>query len=208
MTTTAPGGSSVRARAAASSWRSSSEDRALTFGWSRRTTATPSARRSVCTSGVSAGIARPYRPPRDRYRRRGVRWIVDGNNVMGAGADGWWNDPVAAAIPPHPDDRRVDAPPRRPGHGRLRRPARAPPVRAGRRPAERGVRTRPGGMRPTTASSTIVEDTYAAEPDLRVVTSDRGLAERLPPGVEVEGAGAFRTRLGLSPDRARRRRGR
>ena len=26
-----------------------------------------------------------------------MRWIVDGNNVMGAGADGWWNDPVAAA---------------------------------------------------------------------------------------------------------------
>ena len=24
-------------------------------------------------------------------------WVVDGNNVMGAGADGWWNDPVAAA---------------------------------------------------------------------------------------------------------------
>ena len=26
-----------------------------------------------------------------------VRWIIDGNNVMGAGADGWWNDPPAAA---------------------------------------------------------------------------------------------------------------
>ncbi len=26
-----------------------------------------------------------------------VRWIIDGNNVMGAGADGWWNDPTAAS---------------------------------------------------------------------------------------------------------------
>lgn len=26
-----------------------------------------------------------------------MRWIVDGNNVMGAGGDGWWNDPPAAA---------------------------------------------------------------------------------------------------------------
>lgn len=26
-----------------------------------------------------------------------MRWIVDGNNVMGAGGDGWWNDPSAAA---------------------------------------------------------------------------------------------------------------
>ena len=26
-----------------------------------------------------------------------MRWIIDGNNVMGAAADGWWNDPAAAA---------------------------------------------------------------------------------------------------------------
>ena len=24
-------------------------------------------------------------------------WVIDGNNVMGSAADGWWNDPAAAA---------------------------------------------------------------------------------------------------------------
>jgi hypothetical protein len=68
--------------------------------------------------------------------------------------------------------------------------------------------TRPGRDAADDRIVEIVEDVYAAEPDLRVVTSDRGLAQRLPPGVAVEGAGAFRTRLGLAPDRARRHRGR
>lgn len=27
-----------------------------------------------------------------------MRWIIDGNNVMGAGGDGWWNDPSRAAV--------------------------------------------------------------------------------------------------------------
>lgn len=44
----------------------------------------------------------------------------------------------------------------------------------------------------------IVDDRYPDEPDLTVVTSDRGLVKRLPPGVQVEGAGRFRHRLGLS----------
>ncbi len=26
-----------------------------------------------------------------------MHWLIDGNNVVGAGADGWWNDPVAAS---------------------------------------------------------------------------------------------------------------
>ncbi len=52
----------------------------------------------------------------------------------------------------------------------------------------------------------IVDDLLAAATDagptdpverLCVVTSDRGLRARLAPGVDVEGAGAFRTRVGL-----------
>ena len=43
----------------------------------------------------------------------------------------------------------------------------------------------------------LVEERDGAEPALTVVTSDRGLVARLPPGVVVEGAGAFRRRLSL-----------
>jgi hypothetical protein len=43
-----------------------------------------------------------------------------------------------------------------------------------------------------------VADRFGAAPDLTVVTSDRGLVARLPPGVGVEGAGRFRARVGLS----------
>ena len=51
----------------------------------------------------------------------------------------------------------------------------------------------------------VVDAGYADPPDLTVVTSDRGLAARLPPGVAIEGAGAFRERIGLPrPGQGRR----
>jgi hypothetical protein len=37
----------------------------------------------------------------------------------------------------------------------------------------------------------LVEELFV-EPELRVVTSDKGLIARLPPGVDVVGSGAFR----------------
>ena len=164
---------------------------------------------ALCVHERGVSGHRPTLPAsHDRYRRRGVRWIVDGNNVMGAGADGWWNDPVAAAArltqaiaewTRHHDDPVTvvfDG-----------RPERRLSELAGG-PLTVEFATRPGRDAADDRIVEIVEDVYAAEPDLRVVTSDRGLAERLPPGVEVEGAGAFRTRLGLTPDRARRRRDR
>ena len=53
VTTTAPGGSSVSAgRRGLQLAEEGLRDRALTLGLSRRTTATPSSRRSTCTSGV------------------------------------------------------------------------------------------------------------------------------------------------------------
>ncbi len=136
-----------------------------------------------------------------------MRWIVDGNNVMGAGADGWWNDPLAAAARLTQAiaewTRHHDDPVTLVFDGRPER--RLSELAGG--PLTVEFATRPGRDAADDRIVEIVEDVYAAEPDLRVVTSDRGLAERLPPGVEVEGAGAFRTRLGLTPDRSRRRRG-
>lgn len=137
-----------------------------------------------------------------------MRWLVDGNNVMGAGADGWWNDPVAAAARltqaiaewarTHPDDVTVvfDG-----------RPEPTVAELAGGNLVVDFAR-RPGRDAADDRIAEVVEDVYAAEPDLVVVTSDRGLVDRLPPGVGVEGAGRFRTRIGLAPRSRPPRRGR
>ena len=130
--------------------------------------------------------------------------MVDGNNVMGAGADGWWNDPVAAAARltqsiaewarTHDDPVTVvfDGRPQ----PRLAELAGGNLTvdfarRAGRDAADDRI-------------VELVEELYAAEPDLTAVTSDRGLVARLPPGVAVEGAGRFRTRIGLGRPTPRR----
>lgn len=131
-------------------------------------------------------------------------WVVDGNNVMGAGADGWWNDPVGASVRltqaiaewarTHEDgvlavfDGRPEQRISELAGGNLR-------VDFARRPGRDAADDR---------IVEVVEDVYAEEPDLVVVTSDRGLVDRLPPGVGVEGAGRFRTRLGLGRPTPRR----
>jgi len=122
----------------------------------------------------------------------GVRWLVDGNNVFGSRPDGWWNDRPAAMARftqrvaewcrTHTDDVTVvfdqpvpDAVLELAG-GNLRVVAAA---RKGRNAAD----------------DTIVE--FAAGADvLTVVTSDKGLRERLAPGVTVVGAGRFRDLIG------------
>ena len=131
-------------------------------------------------------------------------WLVDGNNVMGAGADGWWNDPVGAAARltqavaewarTHDDGVTVvfDGRP----EPRLTELAGGNLAvdfarRAGRDAADDRI-------------VEVVEDVFGAQPDLTVVTSDRGLVARLPPGVEAEGAGRFRTRIGLGRPTPRR----
>lgn len=128
-------------------------------------------------------------------------WVVDGNNVMGAGGDGWWNDPVAAA-------------------GRLAqavatwcrdhdepvvlvfdgRPEPALQLVAGGNLAVEFAR-RSGRDAADDRIVELVEDRFGHHPELTVVTSDRGLRDRLPPGVVVEGAGRFRSRIGLRPRR-------
>ena len=131
-------------------------------------------------------------------------WLVDGNNVMGAGADGWWNDPLAAAARltqtiaewarTHDDavtvvfDGRPEPTLAELAGGNL---AVDFARRAGRDAADDRI-------------VEVAEEAYATEPDITVVTSDRGLAGRLPPGVAVEGAGRYRTRIGLGRPTPRR----
>ena len=126
-----------------------------------------------------------------------MQWIVDGNNVMGAGADGWWNDPVGAAARltqviaewcrNHDDVVTIvfDG-----------RPEQRLSELAGGNLSV-GFARRPGRDAADDRIVEMVEDVFSAEPALHVVTSDKGLAARLPPGVRVEGAGRFRARLGL-----------
>jgi hypothetical protein len=126
-----------------------------------------------------------------------VRWFVDGNNVMGAGADGWWNDPVAAAARLAQAvavwSRTHDDPVVLVFDGRPEPSVAA----AGGGGLEVAFAARPGRDAADDRIVELVAAAYGDEPALTVVTSDRGLVDRLPPGVAIEGAGAFRARLGL-----------
>ncbi|MFP5257146.1 MAG: NYN domain-containing protein [Acidimicrobiia bacterium] len=125
-----------------------------------------------------------------------MHWIVDGNNVMGAGADGWWNDPATAAARltqaiaewtrTHDDEVTLvfDGGPE----------PRLTELAGGR--LKVAFATRRGR---DAADDRIVElvDDLDEPAGITVVTSDRGLGGRLPPEVEREGAGRFRNRIGL-----------
>lgn len=123
-----------------------------------------------------------------------MRWIVDGNNVMGARPDGWWRDRAGAAralaaqvagfarAAGEPVALFFDGRPRD-----LGLPDDAPLEVAF---ADRAGRD--------AADAAIVERVRAdADPrSLRVVTSDRALADLVrAAGADVEGAGRFRARL-------------
>lgn len=139
-------------------------------------------------------------------------WFVDGSNVVGAGADGWWNDrpaafarfaaAVAAWTNEH-DDAVVlvyDGDPapaiERSAGGHLRI---AFAARRGRDAADDRI-------------VQLVDEHLDAGPAAGartiVVTSDKGLVARLRSSVEVEGAGTFRRRLGLGVGGGRARGGR
>lgn len=120
-----------------------------------------------------------------------MRWLIDGDNVVGARPDGWWRDRGAArdrlAVLVEGWQRRCGEPAcvvfDGPGAGAT------PPDRAGfevRVAAARG---------PGAADDVLASLAHGAGGAVTVVTSDRGLRERLPAGVDVVGAGAFRRRL-------------
>lgn len=132
-----------------------------------------------------------------------MHWIVDGNNVVGAGADGWWNDPVAASVRltqtiaewsrTHQDHITVvfDGAPQ----------DRVAALAGGHMAVV--FATRSGR---DAADDRIVElvddliDRHGVDPEaVTVITSDRGLRARVP--VPTEGAGRFRSRIGLSRPR-------
>lgn len=118
-------------------------------------------------------------------------WLIDGNNVYGSRPDGWWNDRVAAQrrfvqrvaewCRTHDDQVTVvfDAPlgsdAAALAGGNLR------VVEAARRGRD-------------AADDEIAVLAEQADDGARtvVVTSDRGLRDRLPAGVDVWGAGRFR----------------
>jgi predicted RNA-binding protein with PIN domain len=124
-----------------------------------------------------------------------TRFVVDGMNVIGAQADGWWRDRDAAV-------RRLLA---RLQHAARRSDDEISLVLDGRPLADlpegmhRGVTVR-YARRPgrDAADDRIVKlvDTDDNAGELRVVTSDRALADRVTAnGATTEGAGSFLRRV-------------
>lgn len=125
-------------------------------------------------------------------------WVVDGNNVYGSRPDGWWRDRAGAAA------RLAAAVDRwQRSHGEPvvvffdGRPT-GDLLALDRQGFAVRFAERAGRDAADDAIVRHVEDVYADEPDLRVVTADRGLIDRLPPGVGIERPRSFLDRLAAS----------
>ena len=124
-----------------------------------------------------------------------ARTVIDGMNVIGSRADGWWRDRDAAVL--RLLRRLQDAATRSRDALTL--------VLDGRPPADLaegehdGVEVRYARRRGRDAADDRIVELVAADPDpgsLRVVTSDRDLVDRVTAlGATTEGAGAFLRRL-------------
>jgi uncharacterized protein YaiI (UPF0178 family) len=121
-----------------------------------------------------------------------MRWLVDGMNVIGTRPDGWWKDRDAAML------RLVDLLERWAADGGedvtvVFERAPRPPIRS--TVIEVAHAPRP---KPNAADDEIVRR-LRADPDpadVRVVTSDRWLADRAwAAGASVEGSDSFRIRI-------------
>jgi hypothetical protein len=139
-----------------------------------------------------------------------IRWFIDGSNVVGAGADGWWNDRagafarfaavVATWTNEHDDEVTLVFD--------------GPPDAATERIAGGDLRIEFAPRRGRDAADDRIVELVAerlAQPDrdpaerIVVVSADKGLVARLGTPCEVEGAGTFRRRLGLPVGGAGRR---
>ena len=124
--------------------------------------------------------------------------VVDAMNVIGSVPDGWWKDRADAlrrlvdAVAAHPfDEWVVIVADGRPVEG----------VPAGTRG---DVELRYAGRSDADAADDDIvalvdqlhDDGSAGDLAVTVVTSDRGLVDRLRPGTRVEGARTFRRRVG------------
>ena len=119
-----------------------------------------------------------------------TRWIVDGMNVIGSRPDGWWRDRTRAMRALAADLDRFRQATGEPVavvfDGRRREIEAKVDVRFARRSGPNAADDDIAGM--------VAAD--AAPGELRVVTSDADLADRVrAAGGIVEGAGAFRRRL-------------
>jgi predicted RNA-binding protein with PIN domain len=117
-----------------------------------------------------------------------TRWLVDGMNVIGSRPTGWWRDRPGAMRELVDLLRRLEEPVTVVFDGR-------PVDLDGGERVEVRFASRRGRNAADDDIATLVE--RADEPgDLRVVTSDSDLAERVGErGAQVVGAGAFRSRL-------------
>jgi predicted RNA-binding protein with PIN domain len=124
-----------------------------------------------------------------------ARTVIDGMNVIGSRADGWWRDRDAAAL------RLL----RRLQHAATNSRDGFTLVLDGRPPADlaegehHGVEVRYARRRGRDAADDRIVELVAADSDpggMRVVTSDRDLVDRVTAlGATTEGAGAFLRRL-------------
>ena len=142
-------------------------------------------------------IVRPDPPPASPGAGDSLTLVVDGNNVMGARADGWWRDRPAAARRllarlqcyalrvDHPvvvvfDVPQADLP--EGDHGGVA-------VRYARRPGRDAADDR---IMEDLKSDRVTEGSAAGRGRVELVTSDRELARRArAQGAVVSGAGAF-----------------
>lgn len=115
-----------------------------------------------------------------------MRWLVDGMNVIGSRPTGWWRDRPGAMRELVEDLRRLGQPVTVVFDGR-------PFELDGGDDVEVRFASRRGR---NAADDDIAALAADAGDDVRVVTSDGGLAERVRrSGAEVVGARAFRQRL-------------
>jgi predicted RNA-binding protein with PIN domain len=126
-----------------------------------------------------------------------VRWLIDGNNVYGSRPDGWWNDRAAASgrfaqrvaewCRTHDEDVTIvfDAP-----------VPESTLILAG---GNLSIEQAPSRGRNAADDHIVALVTDALEhelPAITVVSSDKGLRQRLPDVVHVVGVGHFRELIG------------